>query len=258
MFRSILTPRVHVACGVAIAIVCAAGPAAAQTNAASGSRACGSRASWSELFTGTLDGFRNLPSRDSARLLAFGGVAAAGVHALDHEVNESSPASAVRTTFRAGTVVGATPFELGAAIATYGIGRASNNGCLARLGADLFGAQVMAETLTFGLKQATRRARPEGSGYSFPSGHTTVSFASATVLERHFGWKVGIPAYAVAAYVGASRVENKRHFVSDVIFGAALGIAAGRSMTMGIGPNRRLALTPVPLPGGGAALFTLK
>jgi membrane-associated phospholipid phosphatase len=61
----------------------------------------------------------------------------------------------------------------------------------------LIHAQLMAEGLTFMIKQATRRSRPEGSGYSFPSGHATVTFASATVLQRHFGWKVGLPAYAV-------------------------------------------------------------
>ena len=85
-------------------------------------------------------------------------------------------------------------------------------------------------------KQATRRSRPEGTGYSFPSGHTTVTFASATVLQRHFGWKVGLPAYAVASYVAASRVEMKRHYLSDVAFGAALGIVAAarcRSATGG-------------------------
>jgi membrane-associated phospholipid phosphatase len=54
-----------------------------------------------------------------------------------------------------------------------------------------------------------------------------VSFASATVLQRELGWKVGIPAYAVASFIGASRIEDKRHFLSDVAFGAAIGIARG-------------------------------
>ena len=41
------------------------------------------------------------------------------------------------------------------------------------------------------------------------------------------------PAYAVAAYVGASRVQAGKHFTSDVVFGAALGIVAGRTVTLG-------------------------
>jgi membrane-associated phospholipid phosphatase len=111
----------------------------------------------------------------------------------------------------------------------------------------------MAEGLTIGIKEATRRSRPEGAGFSFPSGHTTAAFASATVLQQHFGWKVGIPAYAVAAYVGASRVEMRRHYLSDVAFGAALGIVAGRTVTIG---HQRLLITPMATPEGAAAGFT--
>jgi len=116
-------------------------------------------------------------------------------------------------------------------------------------------AKLAGQILAAGIKQATRRSRPEGSGYSFPSGHTTVTFASATVLQRHFGWKVGIPAYGVAAYVAASRVEMNRHYLSDVAFGAALGIIAGRTVTIGRG--RQLMLTPLAPPdnaGAGAGL----
>ena len=111
----------------------------------------------------------------------------------------------------------------------------------------------MGEGLTIAIKQATRRARPEGSGYSFPSGHTTVSFASATVLQRHFGWKVGIPAYAVATYVAASRVEMKRHYLSDVAFGAALGIVAGRTVKVG---RQQWMITPIGTENGAGAGFT--
>jgi membrane-associated phospholipid phosphatase len=82
-----------------------------------------------------------------------------------------------------------------------------------------------------------------------------MAFASATVLERHFGWKAGIPAYAVASYVAASRVQTQRHYLSDVMFGAALGIVAGR--TVPIGHGRQLELTPMALPHGGGASFTL-
>ena len=152
-------------------------------------------------------------------------------------------------------MIGGTPLQLGAAFATYAVGRALNKPCTASLGADLVQAQLMAQLLAAGIKQATRRSRPEGSGYSFPSGHTTVTFASATVLQRHFGWKVGVPAYGVAAYVAASRVEMNRHYLSDVAFGAALGIIAGRTVTLGRG--RQLMLTPLAPPdnaGAGAGL----
>jgi membrane-associated phospholipid phosphatase len=134
------------------------------------------------------------------------------------------------------------------------MGRALNKPCAARVGADLVQAQLLAQGLSFAVKAATRRTRPDGNRLSFPSGHATVSFASATILQQHFGWKVGLPAYAVATYVAASRVQMKRHYLSDVTFGAALGIVAGRSVP--IGHAGRLVITPVASTEGAAAGFT--
>ena len=70
-----------------------------------------------------------------------------------------------------------------------------------------------------------------GDWASFPSGHTSSAFATASVLQHHFGWKAGVPSYVVATYVASSRMAHSRHFVSDVVFGAGIGIAAGRATT---------------------------
>ena len=113
----------------------------------------------------------------------------------------------------------------------------------------------MAQTLTSAVKLSVRRARPDGTQYSFPSGHTSVSFATATVLQRHLGWKAGVPAYALATYVAASRVQDKRHFLSDVAFGAAIGIVAGRTVTLGRGEHR-VTMAPAATPGGGGLSLT--
>ena len=117
-------------------------------------------------------------------------------------------------------------------------------------------AQILAEVMTVGIKHAVRRERPDLSGtFSFPSGHTSVSFASATVLQRHYGWKFGLPAYSVAGYVALSRVQMRRHYLSDVAFGAMVGILAGRTVTVGHG--RKLELAPVATPRGAAVSFRL-
>jgi membrane-associated phospholipid phosphatase len=115
-------------------------------------------------------------------------------------------------------------------------------------------AQFVTQALTAAVKMSARRQRPDGTMYSFPSGHSSVSFATATVLHRHFGWKVGAPAYAFATYVAASRVQDRRHFLSDVAFGAALGIAVGRTVTIGRG-DAQFAVSPMAVPGGGAVSF---
>ncbi len=67
------------------------------------------------------------------------------------------------------------------------------------------------------------KERPDGGHYSFPSGHTTSAFCGAAFLERRYGWKVGIPAYALAGYTGWSRVYAERHDWWDVLGGAVLG-----------------------------------
>jgi len=235
-------------------LVAGATPVFAQS-ARSSKSSCGQTPSVGSIAKETLHDFRRLPSSGSLGLLAIGGAAALGAHTVDRDVTRDFPSMNVNGAFKPGAVIGGTPFQLGASIATYGIGRAFGNSCVARVGADLIQAQLMSEGLVFMFKEATRRSRPEGAGYSFPSGHTTVTFASATVLQRHFGWKVGLPAYAVASYVAASRVEMQRHYLSDVAFGAALGIVAGR--TVPIGRGRALMLTPMASPSGVGAQFTL-
>jgi membrane-associated phospholipid phosphatase len=98
------------------------------------------------------------------------------------------------------------------------------------IGAEALGATAAVTQI---LKVVVDRPRPEGNSHqSFPSGHASFSFASATFLARYVddaagnGWgdKIGYLAYIPAAYVGISRVEGQRHFASDVTFGAFLGI----------------------------------
>jgi membrane-associated phospholipid phosphatase len=168
---------------------------------------------------------------------------------VTHEFSETKTRS-----FKPGAILGGTPLELGASLATYFIGRSTGSPRAMSLGSDLIRAQILGEVMSTGIKVAARRSRPDGSSLSFPSGHTTVSFASATVLQQHFGWKVGLPAYAVASYVAASRVQMQRHYLSDVAFGAALGIMAGRTVT--IGRRHQWALTPMPADHGVGIGFT--
>jgi membrane-associated phospholipid phosphatase len=141
------------------------------------------------------------------------------------------------------------------AAATYALGKLTGSPRVTQVGADLVRAQIVAQGVTAAIKMSVTRGRPDGTEFSFPSGHASVTFASATVLQRNFGWKVGVPAYGVAAYVAASRIQAKRHFLSDVAFGAAIGIAAGRTVTIGHGGGR-FALAPIAAPGGAGVSFT--
>ena len=65
---------------------------------------------------------------------------------------------------------------------------------------------------TFVLKELVHERRPDGSDdKSFPSGHTSVSFAAAASLEKRYGWKAGLPALALASFVGRARVKADKH-----------------------------------------------
>lgn len=89
-----------------------------------------------------------------------------------------------------------------------------------------------ASLTTTGLKQIVSEERPDHSNdHSFPSGHTSVSFAAAATLEKRYGWQIGVPAHLVAAFVGVARVEADKHFVHDVVAGAAIGEISGWLLT---------------------------
>jgi membrane-associated phospholipid phosphatase len=205
---------------------------------------------WRGLFADTVRDARRLPSTSTLVWLAIGALAAGGTHPADTTIARSlGDVRVLHEPLEPGAVLGSTPLQLGASMAAYALGRMADRPRVTMVAADLVRAQLLGEGLTFGMKQSFRRRRPEGSGFAFPSGHTTVSFASATVLQRHFGWRIGAPAYGVASYVALSRVQMKRHYLSDVAFGAALGVAAGRTVT--IGRVHRMELSPMATPGGG-------
>jgi membrane-associated phospholipid phosphatase len=94
------------------------------------------------------------------------------------------------------------------------------------------GSMGAATLVSTGLKESFPELRPDGSDRkSFPSGHTSISFAAAATLQNRYGWQVGVPAQLVAAFVGVARVKADRHHWYDVAAGAAIGEAAGFLIT---------------------------
>jgi membrane-associated phospholipid phosphatase len=71
------------------------------------------------------------------------------------------------------------------------------------------------------------------------------------VLASHFGWRVAVPSYLVATYVASSRLHENRHNASDVIFGAALGVAVGQ--TIRARRDAPMTIHPGVFPGGVGA-----
>lgn len=115
-------------------------------------------------------------------------------------------------------------------MAVYGLNIAGVKGKndLRNRNALLFKSELLVAAITFPLKKITAVPRPDtGMRNSFPSGHTAQAFAAATFMSKEYGhlsvW-YSVGAYAMATGVGAMRIMNNRHWVSDVMAGAAVGI----------------------------------
>ena len=96
------------------------------------------------------------------------------------------------------------------------------------------------------LKYSVRELRPDHSNYhSFPSGHSTIAFASAAFMQRRYGWKWGIPAYTVATYTAVGRVLAKKHHWWDCVAGAAIGAASAYIFTTPWAREHEFSMAPV-------------
>ena len=83
------------------------------------------------------------------------------------------------------------------------------------------------QAITFGLKSIISKPRPDGSNeQSFPSGHSSTTFQSASFIQRRYGWKYGVPSYLLASFTAYSRVEAEKHDGWDVFAGALIGIGS--------------------------------
>jgi membrane-associated phospholipid phosphatase len=203
--------------------------------------------------------FKAFPRRKSTWvILGIGGAAAALAHPLDDDLNEKMTGSdAVGKFFAAGKWIGSAYVQVGTAVGLYVIGRyamphaagAPKTNKVSHLGFDIMRALIVSQALTQGIKVVAQRDRPTGECCAFPSGHSSAAFATASVLERHLGYRGAWPTYVIASYVAASRLHDNRHFLSDVVFGSALGIASGWTV-VGRHGRSNYALVPAPTRGG--------
>lgn len=94
----------------------------------------------------------------------------------------------------------------------------------------LIKSEILMESIVYPLKEFSNVLRPDSSTYnSFPSGHTAQAFVAATFMHKEFGKKsiwYSIGAYTCASAVGAMRILNNRHWLSDVLVSAGIGVAA--------------------------------
>jgi hypothetical protein len=192
--------------------------------------------------------------RDTLMPLVLGGVATGGAWVLDEEmrdwINPDPGQGWGQTLETAGGPVWSSVFVA----SLFTAGRISKNARFRAASYDMLDAAVMNVVYFQSIKLVAQRQRPNGeNNQSFPSGHTSNAFALATVAERHYGWKIGVPAYLLAGAVGASRMKQDMHYFSDVVAGATLGYIVGRTVVrvnsrpLANGSNRGASLNMAPI-----------
>jgi PAP2 superfamily len=218
------------------------------------------------LASDTWGDFKAFPRRRSTWvILGIGAGAALLAHPIDDEVNAHLVGkTGLSRAWAPGKFIGATYTQLGLSVGLYAIGRyvvspdpnqPATEGASPRtnkwshMGFDLLRAQILSQALVQATKLTVRRDRPTGVCCSFPSGHAAAAWAAASVIERHFGYRMAIPTIVLASYVATSRLHENVHFLSDVVMGSAIGTASGWTV-VGRHGRSSYAMTPVPVRGG--------
>ena len=168
----------------------------------------------------------------TARALALGGLVAYVSQPFEnpHRMARLLDNSLLEVPTDAGDIYG-NGLTLGSgALGIMLLGRLTRNRSLEETGNDLCRSLIASGAVVWSVKLAAGRTRPNGGKYSFPSGHTAAAFSVAPVLRKHFGLKAAIPAYALALSTSLGRMEDRKHYLSDVLFGAVIGLAIGESV----------------------------
>lgn len=133
--------------------------------------------------------------------------------------------------FREGlAAIGNPGMHFGLAGIWYVIGQQTQNEKTYDVSTKLFRALAVTGVSTLLGQAATWDRSPNGELGTFPSGHTSSSFAFASVVHREYGPGIGIPLYALSALVGWSRLEDGEHYLSDVVMGGIMGLVMGHTI----------------------------
>jgi len=208
------------------------------------------RAAPGKLWDGTKLSFGN-PTNLGILAVAFGADRIVR-HNLDERIREQRE----RHHFPAlesgdfGTIIGNPGLHFGGALAWYAVSVNNRDAKDYALAKALIEALAINDLTTGFLQMSVHERAPNDQYFGWPSGHTSSSFAVASVMHQYYGWQVGVPLYLLSGYVAASRIEDREHNVSDLVFGAALGVVIGHSVVKGELPQLG-GFTILPYGGAG-------
>ena len=117
----------------------------------------------------------------------------------------------------------------GLSAATYGLSLFVESRRLHDFALDQVSALTIELPVVFALKKSFHTRRPDGGRDGFPSGHTAAAASFAALLNRYYGPVPGVIGAGFAGLVAFHRIDARKHDLSDVLFGAAIGYVAGRT-----------------------------
>ncbi len=164
-------------------------------------------------------------------------------------IQEGGPDNTVEDSFRdggklnkgfrdAGGLLGNPAVHFGLAGLWYLIGQQEQNDHTYEVGKKLFRALTVSGLSTALGQAASWDRAPNGEWGTFPSGHTSSSFAFASVMDHEYGPVVGWPLYALSSFVAWTRLEDREHYLSDVVMGSVLGLVVGHTVASGGEPPK--------------------
>ncbi len=156
-----------------------------------------------------------------------------------------------------GKYIGNPAILFGTGSVLFAASRKSNDRRFRSMTYSLMQGAIVSSGVVQSTKFAFSRLRPNGENYSFPSGHVSDTFMVATVAADHYGWKAAIPSYAVAAYVSATRLEERKHHLTDVVAAAAIGYVVGKTVTRRMHKKEKPMITWQVYPSGRGAIVTM-
>lgn len=127
-------------------------------------------------------------------------------------------------------------------------------------------AELLMGVIVRGMKQWIRMERPSGGGMNtMPSGHTAQAFVAAAILDKEYHdtspW-ISVGGYAVATTTALGRMVNNKHWISDVLIGAGIGIFSTQIVynthRYRFGKTANMVMVPVIYPNGGGVSFAMK
>lgn len=198
-----------------------------------------------------VDDLGALPSTENAWWL-LGGTA---LTVFAHEIEDPDGAArAMDDTFLDpvvdfGNIWGDARVQVPLAAGCWAYGGLTDNDEVAGLGYDLSRSLLLTYSVTAVIKHAVDRTRPDGDGLSFPSGHTAAAFSTAGVVTRRYGGWAGGITVGLGVLTALGRMEDLRHYPSDVVAGATIGWIIGRTVARD-GQGDETALRLVPTVGG--------